>query len=180
MNKRVWVVVLIGGLVAACGGESGDSGEGAAVSGGERNYQVVISGDAEAEIPPGSAQAELYADPPRYELFFGQMSHNVFLVLAEDITAGTHDLEARDELQSGQNATVEVAIAVEPGNLARGVEDYDDEIDGTITLDDIGDEVSGSFEFKAAFVDTDDSGQTIRKTVTVSGTFTDLRVRRGQ
>ena len=185
--KQLWMLALLAVfLLAACGGD-GDNGDQSAsndndtpapVAQTSRNYSIQISGDFEGSIPPGAAQAEFY--PGRYELFFGDMSHNLFFTLSEDVRTGTHALEASDIMASSQNATVEFSMAVNPESISEGMEDYDDEVTGTITLDTIGDTMSGSFEFAAVFVDTDDNQQETRKSVTVIGTFTDLAVQRNE
>jgi hypothetical protein len=192
LKRWIFTGALLVLLLAACGGnatstpttEQSDNAESTPTREartGQQPFNITISGDAEGQIPPGSAQAEFYSSPnPHYELFFGDMSHNVFFTLDDNITTGTHTLEVRDDLAPDQNATVEVAIAIDEDDLARGAEDYTDEIDGTITLDSIGETISGSFEFTAIYIDTDENDQEIRKTVNVQGTFTDLAVRQAQ
>jgi len=186
MLKRFLLIAITGLMLVACGGNGDDegsdnsNGSSDTAQTGDRNYSVTISGDHEASIPPGSAQVQFYASNPQYELFFGNFDQSVFFVLAEDIEAGTHDLEVRDDFDPDQMASVEVTVAIVPGDLTQGADDYDDEINGTITLDEVGDEFSGSFDFSATLVDTADNGSEIRKTVEVTGSFSDLTVRRNE
>jgi hypothetical protein len=125
-------------------------------------------------IHPGLVQAQRYSD--RYELFLGEMSHNLLFTLAEDITPGTYPLETPGIVVADQTATVSASIMVDPDDIMQGTEDYDDEVTGTITLDALGATMSGSFEFNAVFVDTDDNQQEIRKSISVTGTFHGLNV----
>lgn len=181
--KRLWLFsILVGLLLVACGGGNaapsmgGDSPTAPAAQAVSRNYSIQISGDAEASIPPSLALAERYSN--RYELSFGRLSHFIFFNLPVDITTGTFELAVPDDLAPFENLTVVVSIALDPDDLTKGAEDYDAEVNGTLTLDSLGDTTSGSFEFTATYVD--DDNQEIRKTITVTGTFTDLTVRQNE
>ena len=172
-------------LTAACGQQSvpatdvppSNDTTAPTTSATSRNFEISISGDLETTITPGSGTAEFYADMGSYELFFGTMSRSVFFVLAEDITAGTYPLEAYDDMRTDQTAAVEVSALVDPDDITAGAENYNNGVEGTITLDEIADTISGSFEFTAT---SDDSDANTTKTVTVTGTFSELPIRQGE
>lgn len=138
------------------------------------NGDVQITGDVTQTL---SGKQFIFTKPgtPHYELsFYESLDYLVYITLPAGTTPGTYDISATTDA-AGQIGA-EVTVAREPGKLASsGAVDYNEGIDGTITIDQIGDAlgdaISGQFEFSALATDSGDSGGDVTKTITVTGTF---------
>jgi hypothetical protein len=193
MRRFLWTILIVTALaLAACGGDDDDNDTNDAGNTvddtssvpeqtGDRNYSVTVTGDFESTIPPGLAQAWEYADPARFELFFGDMDRNVQITINGDVSATTYDLTVEDFFNADQAAFASVGKVVDPDDIMAGVQDFNEEISGAITITAIDeDQVSGNFEFTAVYADTDDSGAEIRQEVSVTGEFDEMMILRDE
>lgn len=114
--------------------------------------------------------------PSSLDLYFAEdLNIMVSISMPDTTTTGIHTLAGF----SGRGKFgASLSVTRVPDDFTKGFDDFDNEVQGTITLDQMGsengDNFSGSFEFTATMIDTDGDGQEVRKTVTVQGTFTDI------
>ncbi|MDQ7035471.1 MAG: hypothetical protein Q9P01_11725 [Anaerolineae bacterium] len=60
------------------------------------------------------------------------------------------------------------------GDDAPRIQAYRQNIEGTLTLSAVGETISGVFEFSAQWVTGNSTGETVTRTVSISGAFTDV------
>lgn len=142
---------------------------------------IEISGDVDQTI---SSQGQLVyisegTDTPYYELTFSEgLDTLIMITIPEGTAPGTYDLTSPAE--PGELGA-DVSLSREPGNPGAGAADFSQDVQGVLTLDEIGTEadsmVSGSFEFMAnntTSVDDTDAGETEDQepqSITVTGEF---------
>lgn len=151
------------------------------VASGTGEAGIEISGDVDMVIPNrGQALLTMAADDSAYyEITFNQgLDVLVVITLPAGTTPGTYDLT--QESAPGE-VGADLVVARELGNLSAGAIDYDENVEGTITITAIGSEannpVSGTFRFNATGTYEDEAGNEVTGVVTVSGTFDSLPLR---
>jgi hypothetical protein len=193
--SRLVGVALLALLLAACGGNdtqpgaNGDepaSGQNASGT-ADDTFSVQVTGATEITMPPGNAYFLYYAADPvpgagrtipaYYHLLFerivGGKLYQVNIDFDADTEPGTFALDG-DILGLFDEPTAEfIEMELEGDIMEREFFDYFENLQGTLTIDSLGDSASGSFEFTADAIEYTDDGGTIR-TVSVQGTFTNV------
>lgn len=149
-------------------------------------FTVDISGDVSLAMPPGEVRHENMAEatvagmavPAHRALLMmadadGQMVE-VRLLFAADLEAGTHEIEggAFDPFRSPVAAGLG-QYSVEGGPAGDDAVWFNDAVDGSLTLEEVGDTISGHFEFSAETVRTVEGTET-PGVIMVAGTFEDV------
>lgn len=145
------------------------------------SFSAEISGDVNVTMPPGEARYA-YVDevdidtfiPAHNELLFFQFSddklYQVSIEFGLEAQPGTYPFE-------GAEVSEDISVAAmfsdyETGGevIERDLIDYSENVTGTLTIDEIGATISGSYEFTAETTTAD--GET--RQITARGTFEDI------
>ncbi len=185
MKLRLLLSFTLMLLLAACGGTNeqatataippttSDAASGSADSSVKSSGGVEITGDITKTI--SNRGQFMFTSDTGYELtFYEGLDYMVHITLPADTAPGTYPLAVTSDTPGQPGA--DVSIAREPGKLAtKGAMDFNDNIDGTITIDALGsaqgDPVRGQFEFTTSGTDRMGEDPTAVQTITVTGTF---------
>lgn len=141
--------------------------------GADVDTAVEITGDVDQMINQGQlVYTSAGADEPYYELTFTEgLDAIVMITFPGDTAPGTYELTSSAEPGA---LGAEVSLSREAGNAAAGALDFSEDVQGTLTIDEIGTEpdssVSGTFEFTTTAA-TGEGGEDTPQTVTVTGLF---------
>ena len=151
-------------------------------------FTVDISGDSAVEMPPGQieyraiGEMSVGGEPiPAHrllELSSEDVEHNYVLTLmfASDLEAGEHPITGG----AFDMMLAPVAAEFTDAPLGEGIESADalqfnNSVEGTLTLDQAGDTISGHFEFTAQATRMVDGVETVLS-ITAAGTFEDVEL----
>jgi hypothetical protein len=154
---------------------------------GTGNYAVSITGDVESALEGGTAVftyfdgAGVTTESNEVYIFAGSVAdefEQITFSFPVDLEPGTYDLVSETDAilggdESPVTASYEMFMSGETVAESTNVS-FSENVGGTLTIDSIGDTISGSFEFTADAVDFAEDGSQTTQSITASGSFTDL------
>ncbi len=153
------LLVVLLAVLTACGGSGGNGGSAS-------GFQFTITGDIQATMNVTNAQASIEPIVDEEEvlsLYFRENTDRIVaFILPPDVQAGEYEL--------GLTADVEGNYTDSTGDTTR----FFAPTGGTLTLTQVGESFSGSFEFTAADAMVFDGDA---PTVTISGSFSNVPLR---
>jgi hypothetical protein len=156
------------------------SGDPQALS-GSNHFQYTVSGDVSAAVTQGNIVYNYVAAvdnvSARDKIFISSSDATAVQQLSFEfspgIGAGTQVLTAPANAFPGSVTAQYLRLSADGSGDTR-IQAYTQNIDGLLTLIEVGETISGVFEFSAAFITSNDFGETVTRTVTISGAFEDV------
>lgn len=139
-------------------------------------FNISISGDLETVIDSGTSVYNYLPDsgflPARNQLFISSSdaiaSQQIAFNLAPGLQPGEYNIVSPEDYSP-------VSISASYSRLRSvGLESYIDNIEGTMTLSRAGEIISGDFQFRAEFTETNEDGEFDTKTIAVIGSFENI------
>ncbi len=149
-------------------------------------FTADVSGDTSVEMPPGEIVYRPVGVmtvggqeiPPHRELLMSTevegRRYELRLMFADNLDAGTYEINegAYEPTQSSVAAEL-AAFPVDGGLAAADAVQYNNTVEGTLTLAEVGRSISGHFEFTAEATRTLDGAENV-VSIMVAGTFEDV------
>jgi hypothetical protein len=136
------------------------------------NFSLSVSGYTEFTADEGTSSYSRQPDPTHYTLvlFAGELefSRQVTFEFGTEINPGTYDLTGGEDYIEGEV----IARYSDSDSRTDMFIRFTDNLTGTLTLETVGQTISGSYEFTAET--TSEEGNTL--TATVTGVFTDVPI----
>ncbi|MDQ7024972.1 MAG: hypothetical protein Q9P44_05375 [Anaerolineae bacterium] len=144
-------------------------------------FQYTVSGDVSDAVTRGSivynyveATGNVSA---RDKIFISTSDANASQQLSFEFSPGlvpdTYPLTSPADSFLGSVTAQYLRLSVD-GDDAPRIQAYRQNIEGTLTLSAVGETISGVFEFSAQWVTGNSTGETVTRTVSISGAFTDV------
>jgi hypothetical protein len=145
------------------------------------HFQYTVSGDVSAAVSQGNIVYNYVAAvdnvSARDKIFISSSDATAVQQLSFEfspgIGAGTQVLTAPANAFPG-SVTAQYLRLSDDGSGDTRIQAYTQNIDGLLTLIEVGETISGVFEFSAAFITSNEFGETETRTVTISGAFEDV------
>ena len=144
-------------------------------------FYYTVSGDASAAVTQGNIVYNYVAAvgdvSARDKIFISSSDATAVQQLSFEFTpgigAGTQLLTAPANAFPG-SVTAQYLRLSDDGTGDTRIQAYNQNLEGTLTLIEVGETISGVFEFTADWVTGNEFGETVTRTVTISGRFEDV------
>ena len=144
-------------------------------------FQYTVSGDVSALVTQGNIVYNYVAPvgdvSARDKIFISSTDASASQQLSFEFSPGlapdTYILTSPANWFPGSVTAQYLRLSADGENASR-IQAYSQNVSGTLTLHSVGETVSGVFEFTADWVTGNDMGETVTRTVTLSGEFTDV------
>lgn len=194
--SRVFMLLLLSVVLVACGGTTppatndddtspAASGQTSSPLGG--SYSVNITGDDETSLEGGTIVftyfdgAGITSESNELLIYAGSMSEElrqITISFSPDLGPGTYtmiDITANIAGDDARDVSASYSVFISDESIEE-MQDYEygQNLEGSFTIDSIGDTISGSFNFTADSIEFDDAGAEVRRSIRAEGSFSDV------
>lgn len=144
-------------------------------------FQYTVSGDVSDAVTRGNIVYNYVAASgnvsARDKIFIStsdaDASQQLSFEFSPGLAADTYLLTSPANWFPGSVTAQYLRLSADGDDAAR-IQSYSQNIDGTLTLNAVGETLSGVFEFSTEWITGNDAGETVTRTVSISGAFTDV------